>query len=324
MQQPLSELLEYLATESLIAPTQWRGWQLTPIAGGANNRVYRAQSGDSDYAIKWTIRDERRRAWREYQALQALAKADRVLAPQAVWLDEASFAQPVVVQTWLDYPALTNVPQAAAQWQGLVEHYWALRQISQATSKLELPLATLNMHSVAVGKHLIAEHCAKLPAAQLPAELEALLVWLETWAAPEFSSVPLSLCRVDSNWRNFLQTPTGFVSVDWENAGWGDPAFEIVDLMTHPAYATVTLQQWQAFVTAYCRFGDDPSASQRIEIYRTLMLIWWVVRWQRYLYEVPRGLDARLVERPPAWLTTAQANYQRYLDLAQQAIKQWR
>jgi hypothetical protein len=67
-----------------------------------------------------------------------------------------------------------------------------------------------------------------------------------------------------------------------------------------------------------------PSAKQRIEIYRTLMLIWWVVRWQRYLYEVPRGLDERLVQRPPAWLITAQTNYQRYLNLAQQAINQWR
>ncbi|XSG73906.1 phosphotransferase family protein [Herpetosiphon llansteffanensis] len=324
MQQALSEVIEYLANESLIAPTKWRGWQLTPIAGGANNRVYRAQSASSDYAIKWTIRDERRRAWREYQALQALAYADRELSPQPVLLDEASFAQPVVVQTWLDYPALTQVPQTAAQWQGLVEHYWALRQISQASTMLELPLATLNMHSVAAGKKLINEHCAKLPAAELPAALEALLLWLESWVAPEFSTVPLSLCRVDSNWRNFLQTPDGLVSVDWENAGWGDPAFEIVDLMTHPAYATVTSQQWQAFVRAYCRFGDDPSAAQRIEIYRTLMLIWWVVRWQRYVYEVPRGLDERLVERPPEWLTTAQANYQRYLDLAQQAINQWR
>ncbi len=323
MQQPLSDVIEYLATKSLIAPSKWHAWQLTPIAGGANNRVYRAQSAHGDYAIKWTIRDQRRRAWREYQALQALAQYDALLAPQAIWLDENSFAQPVVVQTWLDYPALVCVPQHATQWQSLVEHYWAIRQFNQASSLIELPAATLNMHSVAAGKDLIAEHWAKLPAEQLPAAVEGLLVWLENWHAPNLPTVPLSLCRVDSNWRNFLQTSNGLVSVDWENAGWGDPAFEIVDLITHPAYAEVAAEQWQTFVQAYCSFGDDPSAAQRIEVYRTLMLIWWVVRWQRYLYEVPRGLDERLVERPPAWLTTAQTNYQRYLNLAQQAIKQW-
>lgn len=324
MDQRLREVVEYLAKQSLIEPTRWQHWQLTPIAGGANNRVYRAQSTNADYAIKWTIRDERRRAWREYQALQIVAEFDRSLAPQAVWLDEANFAQPVVVQTWIDFPALTSIPQDSAQWQGLISHYWALRQITQTSTTLELPKATLNMTSVADGKALIEQHCAKIPTDQLPIAVENLLIWLETWAVPELPSLPMSLCRVDSNWRNFLATPKGFVSVDWENAGWGDPSFDIVDLMTHPAYAEVPVEHWPWFAQAYCSFGDDPWAAQRIEIYRTLMLIWWVVRWQRYLYEVPRGLDERLVQRPPAWLITAQANYQRYLNLAQQAINQWR
>jgi hypothetical protein len=36
-----------------------------------------------------------------------------------------------------------------------------------------------------------------------------------------------------------------WASVDWENSGWGDAAFEIADMMTHPAYVTVPAALWE-------------------------------------------------------------------------------
>lgn len=43
-------------------------------------------------------------------------------------------------------------------------------------------------------------------------------------------------------------------------------------------------------------------------------------RFARLLYEVPRGLDERLVTRPAGWEATAPRQYQRYLARADAAI----
>lgn len=47
--------------------------------------------------------------------------------------------------------------------------------------------------------------------------------------------------------------------------------------------------------------------------YRMPRFCWWLVRWAHYLYEVPRGLDPRLVERADDWQAQAERHYHRYL-----------
>lgn len=47
----------------------------------------------------------------------------------------------------------------------------------------------------------------------------------------------------------------------------------------------------------------DPIVVLRIQTYYTIMLVWWLVRWARFLYEVPQGLDVRLVARETNWQT---------------------
>lgn len=46
------------------------------------------------------------------------------------------------------------------------------------------------------------------------------------------------------------------------------------------------------------------------------MLVWWVARFARTLYEVPRGGDQRLAGRPASWQAAAEAGYRRYCELA--------
>ena len=84
----------------------------------------------------------------------------------------------------------------------------------------------------------------------------------------------LALCRVDPNTLNFVRRPNTWASVDWENAGWGDPAFEIADLITHPAYADVPPERWGWLIDAYCAHCGDPSGATRIRVYRLLMQVW--------------------------------------------------
>ena len=57
-------------------------------------------------------------------------------------------------------------------------------------------------------------------------------------------------------------------------------------------------------------------ASGGAGIFSYLMLFWWVARFARTLYEVPRGGDQRLASRPDSWLADMQSKYRRYLALA--------
>ena len=60
-------------------------WQITRVAGAGNNLLFRATSTAHDLAIKFTIRDARDRAGREYAALLALQQAGLGIAPLPLW-----------------------------------------------------------------------------------------------------------------------------------------------------------------------------------------------------------------------------------------------
>lgn len=87
MRDSLVALLDYLDTASPQAPQRWREWSISPISGGANNLLYRATDASADYAVKFTVRDDRNRAMREYAALTALQQAGLQLAPHAILVD---------------------------------------------------------------------------------------------------------------------------------------------------------------------------------------------------------------------------------------------
>jgi thiamine kinase-like enzyme len=150
-----------------------------------------------------------------------------------------------------------------------------------------------------------------------PPELQTLFTKLEKAAFSEWTQPAIALCRTDPNTRNFVRCTDGWRSVDWENSGWGDPAFEIADMMIHPAYITVPTEQWDWVVKQYIQAMNDPAAEPRIRAYYRILSVWWVARMARFLYEIPRGLDQRLVERPPEWQAEGQQKYDHYLMLAQ-------
>src|SRR5829696_8910504 len=104
-------LLDQLGSSAAIADGEWRDWQIARVAGAGNNLLFRATSGAHDLAIKFTIRDARDRAGREYTALLALQQAGLAVAAVPLWLDRDSYAQPVVVQSWLEGAVLRAPPE---------------------------------------------------------------------------------------------------------------------------------------------------------------------------------------------------------------------
>ncbi len=315
-------LLRFLA-EYRPEAGRFHNWQFQRISGSANNLLYHATSNTADLAIKFTIRDARHRARREYHALLALQEVGVDLAPQPILLDETRYPLPVVVQSWVAGEVTAAPPQTDATWQLLIEHYVRIAQVTPERVTGPLGIAVMNFTSIPHAHQHIQQQLASIPHTESPASLHKLLSCLSAAPLLPYSLAPsLALCRNDSNSLNFIRRPNGWLSVDWENSGWGDPAFEIADLICHPQYASVPNERWQWVVQLYGELSGDQTAVTRIQAYTPFMLVWWAARLARASYEVPRGLDERLVERPPDWQTQNQALYERYMQLATDSLAQ--
>lgn len=316
----LYPLLDHLAARIPTAPLVWGDWQITPVGGGANNRLFRATGREGDLAVKFTVRDSRDRAGREYHSLSALRAADLAIAPQPILLDRQRYAQPVVVTTWLAGPCGTEPPAEDDDWAGLLAHFHALHGLVPDVVATALPDVVLTMRTVEDGLAAIGAQIGRLPAASRPRELVDLVGRVERSSLPHWPMPQARLCRGDSNISNFIIRPGTWASVDWEYAGWGDTAFELADLITHPAYGAVSRERREWLIARYCADPPDRLSERRIRTYIPLMLVWWVARFARMLYEVPRGLDERLVTRPPDWAEHATRQYERYLARATDAL----
>ncbi len=310
----LRPVLSYLDGASILEECSWQGWTILPVSGGANNLIYRLRGYGRDCALKFTIRDVRRRAWREYQALALLELSGFDLAPRPMALDETSYRQPLVVQSWLAGRILDGPPQLDEDWEGMAAHYAAIHSLRGADHPAVLEPAVLNILNCESGIRLVFEHAGRIPLECQPHSLQNLLKKLAAWASPSWPEPTLVLCRSDPNWRNFIWGNRDCQSVDWENSGWGDAAFEIADLLTHPAYEYVSEERKEQFVRQYAARSPDPEIRIRVQGLCVILYAWWVARLARYLYEIPRGLDNRLVAQSPGWQEEMQAKYDRYLQ----------
>jgi aminoglycoside phosphotransferase (APT) family kinase protein len=314
-QQQLLSLLDYLAAAGAIAP-EWHGWRIEPVTGGRNNLLYRARSEHGDYAVKFTMRDDRDRAGSEYRALLALQHAGLDVAPRPVLLEQTRYRQPVVVQTWIEGEKVGVAPSSDADWRALLGYYRVVHGITPGRTNVSLEAAVLTMDSAPSGRARIAREIAHVPPPEQPAELCRLIDAVERNRFLSWPSPPVTLCRCDSNPENFIRRPSGWASVDWEYSGWGDPAFELAELTCHPAYLGAPSPPLDLLVALYDPPVGDQMFSARVQVYYRLMLVWWAARLARVLYEVDRGLDERLAPRSAAWRAETEVNYNEYLRRA--------
>ena len=82
-------------------------------------------------------------------------------------------------------------------------------------------------------------------------------------------------------------------------------------------YLNELVEPWEGLATAYCDLVGDATALVRIQTYCQILVVWWVLRLARYLYELPRGLDRRLVGWSAGWEADIEAKYRHYLALAE-------
>jgi aminoglycoside phosphotransferase (APT) family kinase protein len=312
-------LLDCLASGARQKDGRLRDWRITPIAGGRNNLLYRATSPDADLAVKFTVRDERDRAGREYSALAALREAGLSIAPEPILLDRTHYHQPVVVQSWLEGEVTETPPSTDDEWQRLAQHLASIHTVTPDRVRQQLPWTTVNADTAEEGMWRVRERAARIPIEAQPASLRALLARFEASRFPEWPQAPVTLCRLDNNITNYIRRPGQWASVDWEYSGWGDPAFDVANLMTHVTLRDVAPSRWKWVVDRYCGLVEDESAAVRIQVYYDILLVWWCARLACYLHEIPTGQDRRLADWPAGWQADIQAKYEHYLGVAEAA-----
>lgn len=301
-------------------------WELTTDQGapvrvargaqGMNNSLFHVQVAGETYACKLCVADGRRRAYREWAALQQLWRADLPLAPRPVaYFPDGPLPVPAVVYGWVDGVPLTREPLTAHTLMELSNALWRIHRVPRAPAPELLPafhqpprftdyLAEIRANTAQV--QAWAERVnAKPPmlaqwAADLPALLPALVETLHLAEAAIHDARLADICpahsliRVDGNLDNVLRGADGRLSfVDWEYSGLGDPAYELAELRWHPNAMHLPSVWWDTALATYPPPPGDGSFESRLTLFNRLLPIWWVGRNLLFLLEGAGQIAAR-------------------------------
>jgi thiamine kinase-like enzyme len=277
-------------------------WQIRRISGGKNNLLYKAYAAEISPALafKFYLRD---RAAHEYCILDYLSHSQRALAPKALYLEEKRFKYPLLVQTWLGGTVTQSPPANEEEWHQLADHYLYIHSTTHQGSSTELandslpekglrdfrqtrylPHCLMPINSASSAKEAIENQYSIIAPHKRHKKLEQLL---DQFDGAELSALETStpvLCRCDPNPSNFIRNNDGWISVDWENAGLGDCAFDIADLIMHPAYISVPQSRWLWLLERYCSSSEEPNLKERVQAFRKFLTTWWIFRLSRELY----------------------------------------
>lgn len=318
MDSLLHPLLTFLDGNAPVSECDYRGWRIIPVSQGRNNRLSRATSDIHDTAVKFMIRDERGRAQREYRALQVLHDADLAIAPAPLYYRPDTSALPVVVQEWCEGLVTSGPPECDSDWHLLVEHYASVHSVTEANCDEPLSDAIANKGTLPSALAYIDELIPPIPLSARPAHLERLLHDVRESVLPGWNPPPRSLCRVDPNPLNLIRLPAAWKSVDWEYAGWGDPAADLAEVIAFPEFLGVTEDCWSRFIDAYADRVQDREIADRIRKYRILVTMQWLLRFARIVARADR--KDRMWEEPEGWQELMAARYAHYLQAIEQLL----
>lgn len=320
----LSPVLDFVFSHYPALDDPCQGWVCSLKTNGRNNRLIRAQRDDgADIAIKIYRIDKRDRAGREYKALLALEKAGLRIAPRALLIDKERYPHPVVVQTWVEGRVIGGPPDTPAAWTRLVDHYCAIHSVCPSTVDIDLEPAFMTFQCARDAVDAVLKEISGFPVDALRPGLAGLIdtMLLVDW--PEWTEPALCLDRCDPSPENIIDQPEAWVSVDWEYAGWGDPGFEIGDLMAHPLYQQVGDNQWDLFLSELqAAKPGDLTFRIRARVYYAIQLVRFTAVFSNYWLKRDTFEDdpGRLGAFPADWWASLPDQYNLYLERAKNAL----
>jgi thiamine kinase-like enzyme len=310
----LSEILRVvnIARRKGLEDYQEPGWQVERIHGGMNNALYRVESPRGAFACKLCVPDERRRAEREYAALDLLHQRGADIAPKPVGIDlsAAILPFPAVVYEWCqgqgfktnrnDYELSVLLSSVQAlhgcrpeenetrqlripvqkAWFHWFERTPYVDELSDFMEKYAPWLRRISNEGQALAKRL--ERLVRVSSERLTGMRVDL-----SWGA-----FPVSLCHVDPNSHNAILGVDGRVRwVDREYSGWGDPALDLAEYRWHMSYADISDGQQAWFRATYQTPADDASFDHRLAFWDGLLAVRWPLLLLRWLWSREHGPD---------------------------------
>lgn len=262
------------------------GWALRRIYGGMNGITYRAENVAEEqlFALKIRKRDERGRAGREFAALQALSALNEppAPAPVALYIDLPQFPGDVVISSWIEGVVLDELHGGDHDlWERILTACARVHSIKPGDAA-NLRDAVQRIYSSADLVEELDRRYARLPDGQLgemtKAEIGDWLALFKEHAAQKGCVADrLYLMICDTNPTNMIDSEGRIVIVDWESSGWGDPAFDIADLLVRPNCASLSESERRWVMERYAEMMDDNGIIERIAIYERLMLVFWLI-----------------------------------------------
>ena len=282
----LLDALEFGTQQSNSDQFSYQNWDFTQIFGGMNGITYRAENKSSGevLAVKIRKRDARKRALREFSALEVAQALSYPIAPKPISLhtDTPHLSGDVIISSWVDGVVLGDLSQTSISvWQKILDTLTTMHTITPQHAPL-LKDATLAIQSPDDVIAEIDRRFAKLPDGQLGVITKADIgtIFNNVKASRDKTihhtdNLRFILC--DTNPSNMIHTADGIVIVDWENSGWGDPTFDIADLLARPECDKLTDQTRQFILSYYAETMQSQASITRILEYEKLMLVFWLI-----------------------------------------------
>jgi hypothetical protein len=259
---------------------------LRRLHGGLNNTVYVSTEAHQHICIKVYLVDDRRRAEREWSALQFLAAHQPGLAPEPLWfVPDPEF--PIVSMSFV-----AGQPLHPAQVPAQALH--ALTHALQQLYALQSPVHTYPYRRVGAAAECVRR--IENWAAALGESGDDMLVeyaqpvihqWLDS-SDRELLQEPAQavFARGDPNLANCLWDGTRVRLIDLEYAGWSDIAFELADLVEHINARSISDDNWAGFVAHF--ITPRSSMYKRFRAaQRTCALLWILLLWQDRVARLP-------------------------------------
>jgi aminoglycoside phosphotransferase (APT) family kinase protein len=257
----------------------FNGWTVEEAARGYNGIVFRVRSEDADLAAKVSQIDERDRAGRELAALELLDRHGVAVAPEPVGVVHApdGISVDVMFARWRPGTPLAEPPSPGSSvWRTILEAYATFHRLGIADGGAPLRPAVLgvDLYQVVDDMRDRARQHGDLDSDGLIAAAERSI----HATLPTVQSRCLIQC--DANLQNVLLDGSGeaVTIVDWENSGWGDPCFDLANILMTPQLADRTVEEWEPLFAAHAELLGDSRLADRTRAHACVISAWWVVR----------------------------------------------
>ena len=274
------------------------GFRLEPLLASGNNRVYTLHYDGESLILKWYFHDDadtRDRMGVEYAFLEHAWDMGLRCIPQPLGKDqtthlalyefvegyklEADQLDEAVMRQAAQFLALINSPQSRAAATALPEASEACFSVAAHFAMVDARLARLESMPVESDVDLAAAEFVRRLAANWNGTKARLLEGCTTLGLSPEAALPAGercLSPSDFGFHNaFVRPDRSLCFIDFEYAGWDDPAKAVGDFFSHPAVAVPRDQFEQFIAQAFAPFENAHEMAARVRLLEPIFQVKW-------------------------------------------------